>query len=298
VAGHKASLWGKGEELTMKLRKFSIGVVVLSVLFLFSCAHNSVRQDSQDPVVTAAVSDQNQETKSTQTPQIQPDTAKETETKLAEDKENIIEEGEEEAPQIADPFYIWNKGWYYFNDKFYFWLLKPVARGYSFIFPEIARIGVSNFFYNITTPIRFVNSVLQFKMKDAGNELLRFVINSTVGVGGLGDFAKGQLDIKRKNEDLGQTFGTYGFGHGFYLVWPILGPSSLRDTVGLVGDSFLNPVNYIRPVETSIAITAYDTVNHTSLHIGDYEDIIEAAVDPYISIRDAYAQNRKKKVDE
>jgi phospholipid-binding lipoprotein MlaA len=298
VAGHKAFLWGKGEELTMKLRKFSIGVVVLSVLFLFGCAHNSVRQDSQAPVVTAAVSDQNQETKSTQAPQIQPDTAKETETKLAEDKEDITEEGEEEAPQIADPFYIWNKGWYYFNDKFYFWLLKPVARGYSFIFPEIARIGVSNFFYNITTPIRFVNSVLQFKMKDAGNEMLRLVINSTLGVGGLGDFAKGQLDIKRKNEDLGQTFGAYGVGHGFYLVWPIFGPSSLRDTVGLVGDGFLNPINYIRPVETSIAITAYDTVNHTSLHIGDYEDIIEAAVDPYISIRDAYVQNRKKKVDE
>ena len=282
----------------MKLRKFFIGVVLLSVLFIFGCAHNSVRQDSQEPAVTAAVSDQNQETKSTQAPQIQPDTAKETETKPSEDKEDITEEGEEEAPQIADPFYIWNKGWYYFNDKFYFWLLKPVARGYSFIFPEIARIGVSNFFYNITTPIRFVNSVLQFKMKDAGNELLRLVINSTAGVGGLGDFAKGQLDIKRKNEDLGQTFGTYGFGHGFYLVWPILGPSSLRDTVGLVGDGFLNPVNYIRPVETSIAITAYDTVNHTSLHIGDYEDIIEAAVDPYISIRDAYVQNRKKKVDE
>jgi len=298
VAGHRAFLWGKGEELTMKLRKFSIGVVVLSVLFLFGCAHNSVRQDSQDPVVTAAVSDQNQETKSTQAPQIQPDTAKETETKVAEDKEDITEEGEEEGPQIADPFYIWNKGWYYFNDKFYFWLLKPVSKGYSFIFPEIARIGVSNFFYNIATPIRFVNSVLQFKMKDAGNELLRFVINSTVGVGGLGDFAKGQLDIKRKNEDLGQTFGTYGVGHGFYLVWPIFGPSSLRDTVGLVGDGFLNPINYIRPVETSIAITAYDTVNHTSLHIGDYEDIIEAAVDPYISIRDAYVQNRKKKVDE
>jgi len=298
VAGHKAFLWGKGEELTMKLRKFSIGVVVISVLFLFGCAHNSVRQDSQAPVVTAAVSDQNQETKSTQAPQIQPDTAKETEIKLAEDKEDITEEGEEEAPQIADPFYIWNKGWYYFNDKFYFWLLKPVSKGYSFIFPEIARIGVSNFFYNITTPIRFVNSILQFKMKDAGNELLRLVINSTVGVGGLGDFAKGQLDIKRKNEDLGQTFGAYGVGHGFYLVWPILGPSSLRDTVGLVGDGFLNPINYIRPVETSIAITAYDTVNYTSLHIGDYEDIIEAAVDPYISIRDAYVQNRKKKVDE
>lgn len=282
----------------MKLKKFSIGIVVLIALFLFGCAHNSVRQDSQDPVMTAAVSDQNQETKSPQAAQTQLDTAKETETKPTDDKKDVIEEGEEEAPYIADPFYLWNKGWYYFNDKFYFWLLKPFSQVYSAIFPEIARIGVSNFFYNITTPIRLVNSLLQFKMKDAGNELLRLAINSTVGVGGLGDFAKGQLDIKRKNEDLGQTFGTYGFGHGFYLVWPILGPSSLRDTVGLVGDGFLSPINYVRPVEASVGITAYDTVNHTSLHIGDYEDIIEAAVDPYVSIRDAYVQNRKKKVEE
>jgi len=283
----------------MKFKILAIGIVALSVLFLFGCAHNSVQHDSQDPAMAAAVSDQNTETESNQVAQTQPDTAKETGTEPTDEKKDVTEEGEEEeAPQIADPFYLWNKGWYYFNDKFYFWLLKPVARGYSFIFPEIARIGVSNFFYNITTPIRFVNSVLQFKMKDAGNELVRLVVNSTLGVGGLGDFAKGQMDIKRKNEDLGQTFGTYGIGHGFYLVWPILGPSSLRDSVGLVGDGFLNPINYIRPVETSIAITAYDTVNYTSLHIGDYEDIIKAAVDPYVSIRDAYVQNRKKKVEE
>jgi len=301
----------------MKSRILAIGIVVFSALFLFGCAHNSVRQDSQEPLMTAAVSVQNTETESHQVAQTQPDTAKETETKLSDEKKDVTGEGEEEespqiadpfylwnkgeeeeSPQIADPFYLWNKGWYYFNDKFYFWLLKPFSQVYSAIFPEIARIGVSNFFYNITTPIRFVNSVLQFKMKDAGNELIRLAINSTLGVGGLGDFAKGQLDIKRKNEDLGQTFGTYGIGHGFYLVWPLLGPSSLRDSVGLVGDGFLNPINYVRPVEASLGITAYDTVNHTSLHIGDYEDIIKAAIDPYVSIRDAYVQNRKKKVDE
>lgn len=286
-------------KLTMKSRILAIGIVAFSALFLFGCAHNSVRQDSQEPLMTAAVSVQNTETESHQVAQTQPDTAKETETKPADEKKDVTGEGEEEeSPQIADPFYLWNKGWYYFNDKFYFWLLKPFSQVYSAIFPEIARIGVSNFFYNITTPIRFVNSVLQFKMKDAGNELIRLAINSTLGVGGLGDFAKGQLDIKRKNEDLGQTFGTYGIGHGFYLVWPLLGPSSLRDSVGLVGDGFLNPINYVRPVEASLGITAYDTVNHTSLHIGDYEDIIKAAIDPYVSIRDAYVQNRKKKVEE
>lgn len=283
----------------MKSKILGIGIVTLSVLFLFGCAHNSVRQDSQDPAMAASVSDQNTETESPQVAQRQSDTNEETEAEPTyEMEEDVTEEGEEEPLHIADPFYLWNKGWYYFNDKFYFWLMKPVAKGYSFIFPEIARIGVSNFFYNITTPIRFVNCVLQFKMKDAGNELVRLVVNSTLGVGGLGDFAKGQLDIKRKDEDLGQTFGTYGIGNGFYLVWPIIGPSSLRDSVGLVGDGFLNPINYIRPAWKPIAITAYDTLNYTSLHIGDYEDIIKAAIDPYVAIRDAYIQHRKKKVEE
>ncbi|MGB9716501.1 MAG: MlaA family lipoprotein [Thermodesulfovibrionales bacterium] len=275
----------------MNFKIIFIGIII-SALFLFGCAHNSIRQDPQEPLasIDSQHDDNDQNIETAKVSQI--------ETETVGDEDEVMEEGEEEAPHIADPFYIWNKGWYYFNDKFYFWLLKPVSQIYSAIFPEIVRIGVSNFFYNITTPIRFVNSVLQFKMKDAGNELVRLVVNSTLGVAGFGDFAKGQLDIKRKSEDLGQTFGTYGIGHGFYLVWPILGPSSLRDTIGLVGDGFLNPINYIRPVETAVAITAYDTVNHTSLHIGDYEDIIEAAVDPYVSIRDAYVQNRKKKVEE
>lgn len=282
----------------MKSKILGIGIIVFSVLFLFGCAHNSVRQDPQDPAMPASVSDQNTETESPQVAQMQTDTEETEAEPTYEMEKDITEEGEEEAPQIADPFYLWNKGWYYFNDKFYFWLMKPVAKGYSFIFPEIARIGVSNFFYNITTPIRFVNCVLQFKMKDAGNELVRLVVNSTLGVGGFGDFAKGQLDIKRKDEDLGQTFGTYGIGNGFYLVWPIIGPSSLRDSVGLLGDGFLNPINYIRPAWKPIAITAYDTLNYTSLHIGDYEDIIKAAIDPYVAIRDAYIQHRKKKVEE
>jgi phospholipid-binding lipoprotein MlaA len=187
---------------------------------------------------------------------------------------------------------------YYFNDKFYFWLLKPVSQGYSAVVPEVMRISVSNFFYNITTPIRFVSSLLQLKMKTAGNELLRFAVNSTFGVGGLGDFAKDEMDVKRHDEDIGQAFGHHGIGHGFYIVWPILGPSSLRDTVGFVGDLFLHPVTYVSPYEASFGIRAYDEVNDTSLHIGDYEDLKKSAIDPYISIRDAYVQNRQKKVEE
>lgn len=287
----------------MKLFFLIIGVVGLLAFFLFSFAHESLAS-------TITSSDQNQEEKVSQvdqTPQDQKQTTPEPDERIEkpdqeqepfDQEEEIIEEEEEEAVEIADPLYVWNKGMYYFNDKFYFWLLKPVAQGYSVVFPEDIRIFVSNFFHNITTPIRFLSSILQLKMKSAGNELLRFVVNTTFGVGGLGDFAKDKMDIKRHDEDLGQTFGFYGIGHGFYIVWPVLGPSSLRDTVGMVGDLFLDPVSYITPIETAVEINAYDEVNETSLHIGDYEDIIKAAIDPYISIRDAYVQNRKKKVEE
>lgn len=287
----------------MKPITLIIGVVGLLVLFLFGFSYDSLSS-------TITSSDLNQEEKVSQvdqTPQDQKQTTHEPDERIEEpdqeqepfnQEEEIIEEEEEEVVEIADPLYVWNKGMYYFNDKFYFWLFKPVAQGYSAVFPEDIRISVSNFFHNITTPIRFVSSILQLKMKSAGNELLRFAVNTTFGVGGLGDFAKDKMDIKRHDEDLGQTFGHYGIGHGFYIVWPVLGPSSLRDTVGLVGDIFLNPVNYVTPLQDWLAITASDKVNETSLHIGDYEDIIKAAIDPYISIRDAYVQHREKKVKE
>ena len=106
------------------------------------------------------------------------------------------------------------------------------------------------------------------------------------------------FNISRHDEDLGQTLGTYGIGNGFYIVWPFIGPSSLRDTVGLVGDGFLTPVYYVNPWEASLGIEANDKINDTSLHIGDYEDLKESAVDPYVAIRDAYTQHRKKEVEE
>lgn len=226
----------------------------------------------------------------------------EEEQEPAEEQQEDAESGEageeEEVVQIADPIYPWNKAMYHFNDKLYFWVLKPVSKGYSAVVPEDIRLSVSNFFRNITTPIRFVGSLMQLKIKKAGNELIRFVYNSTAGIGGLADVAKTDLGISRHDEDLGQTFGYYGIGHGFYVIWPFLGPSSLRDTVGLVGDYFLDPVGYVTPYEAAVGIVAYDKVNELSFYIGDYEDLKEAAVDPYVAIRDAYTQHRKKKVEE
>jgi phospholipid-binding lipoprotein MlaA len=209
---------------------------------------------------------------------------------------------EEEAPQIPDPLRVWNKGMYFVNDKFYFWILKPVTQGYSAVVPEDMRVSFSNFYENVSTPIRFVNNLLQLKIKSAGNEMIRFVANTLFGVVGFGDFAKDKMDIKRHDEDLGQTFGHYGIGHGFYIVWPILGPSSLRDSIGFAGDRFLDPFSSVGysdlSLEAAAGLHAHEEVNDTSFHIGEYEDLKKAAIDPYISIRDAYAQHRQKKVEE
>lgn len=216
----------------------------------------------------------------------------------------IVEPATEQEPEngemteeevIADPLEPLNRAMFTFNDKLYFWVLKPVARGYSTVVPEWGRVRVKNIFQNITVPVRFVNNLLQLKIQGAGTELLRFVFNSTAGAVGMFDVAK-NIDLKTQDEDLGQTLGVYGMGNGFYLVWPVLGPSSFRDTVGTVGDFFLDPINYITPVGPRIGVRSLDITNTTSLHIGDYEDIKEASLDPYVSFKDAYLQYRNNKV--
>ncbi len=199
---------------------------------------------------------------------------------------------------IADPIEPWNRAMYQFNDKLYFWVLKPAAQGYSFVIPEPGRVAVHHIYDNIRAPIRIVNNFLQLKIKQSGVELGRFLINTTMGIAGIWDPAKDWYDLNPYPEDLGQTLGHYGLGNGFYIVWPFLGPSSVRDSFGRGGDLFLNPVNYIRPIYVPYAIEAHQTVNETSLHIGDYEALKQAALDVYVSLRDIYVQNRNKETNE
>jgi phospholipid-binding lipoprotein MlaA len=219
----------------------------------------------------------------------------------AERKENLEdgEKGEEpEMATIADPLEPFNRAMYHFNDKLYFWALKPVARGYNLVIPEPARVSVKNFFSNLRFPIRFVSSLLQADFSGAATELGRFAVNTIWGVGGLLDPSSSQqLNLPKRDADFGQTLGVYGVGQGFYIVWPILGPSSPRDSAGIVGDFFLYPVSYISPWYDWLAVRAYEEVNDTSLSIGDYESLQEAAIDPYVALRDAYSQYRQKKVE-
>jgi phospholipid-binding lipoprotein MlaA len=205
---------------------------------------------------------------------------------------------EKPAATIADPWEPFNRAMHTFNDRLYFWILKPVAQGYNVVVPEPARISVSNFFSNLRAPIRLVNCVLQANPIGAATELFRFMINSTVGLAGLFDPAGGEeINLQRQDTDLGQTLGVWGFGQGIYIVLPFTGPSSLRDTAGIVGDYFLYPISYLDPWYVWSAVRGYEVENEVSLRIGDYEAIKEAAIDPYIAFRDAYVQYRLNKVE-
>jgi phospholipid-binding lipoprotein MlaA len=205
------------------------------------------------------------------------------------------EEGAEDAT-IADPIEPWNRLMFNFNDKLYFWALKPVARGYNVVVPEPVRVSVRDFFRNVAMPVRFVNSLFQGKLKGAGTELARFGINTTIGLAGFFDVAKSWFDLNAQEEDLGQTFGSYGMGGMMYIVWPFLGPSTVRDTIGFAGDSFLDVANYVNPFYIPMSIHAYDRINKTSLDLGTYEDLKESAIEPYTAFRDAYIQYRNGQI--
>ncbi len=223
------------------------------------------------------------------------------ENNLYVDEDDFDDMGEEEVLKIADPLEPWNRLIFRFNDKLYFWALKPASRGYGAVVPKKARIGIRNFFHNITMPVRFVNCLLQGKFKSSGTELLRFTINTTVGVLGFGDPAKKYAKLNPSEEDLGQTLGKYGVGNGIYVVWPFIGPSSLRDSVGLAANSFLNPISYVGYYVNWYAAAgaqADETVNDASLRIGEYESFKEDTLEPYEAFRDAYIQRRMKMVKE
>jgi len=235
-----------------------------------------------------------------------------TETSAAEvsdpadkDKEDEYDDDDEYADTkdvvlIPDPWVEMNRGLYTFNDKMYFWVLKPVARGYGFIIPQELRQAIRNAFYNIRFPVRFINCLLQGKIRKSGYEFGQFFINSTAGCLGLLTPAANYPELQTSPEDLGQTFAVWGTGTGAYLMLPFFGPSSLRDGLGKLGDTFLDPLWWLfkDDIRVSIGIRAGETVNDTSLRIGEYEALKEAALDPYIMIRNAYVQNRNKQIAE
>ena len=221
----------------------------------------------------------------------------------SDDLSDLMDLEEEEPIAIKDPIASWNRAMFQFNDKLYYYLLEPAARAWQGIIPIEFRQAIKRAFINIRFPIRFFNCLFQGKGKGAGDETLRFLINTTVGVAGLGDPAK-KMGINPSEEDFGQTLAVWGAGNGSYLVWPLIGPSTVRDSFGLAGDLALDPLSYFTILfsglgfEVTIPLRIGQTVNEASFRIGDYEALKEAAIDPYEAFKDAYLQYRKKKVEE
>jgi phospholipid-binding lipoprotein MlaA len=202
--------------------------------------------------------------------------------------------------EVYDPIETFNRGMFWFNDKLYFYALKPVARFYRHV-PEPWRVSVKNFFLNLQAPVRIVNAGLQGKFGDAGNEITRFFTNTTLGIAGLFDVSKEHFGIAMKDEDTGQTLGYYGVGPGPYLVLPFLGPSSLRDGIGLLADSRMDLAYYIWAKDQSnydyIGARVFNVINSLSLDKDTYEGIKQDALDPYLFVRDAHAQYRRNLVE-
>ena len=213
--------------------------------------------------------------------------------------EEFEDEFSEKQITIADPLEPINRLMFNINDGLYFLVVKPVTNVYSYVTPKPVKSGIRRFFANLLTPIRFVSCHLQGKRRAADIELKRFLINSTFGLLGIGDPAKDQHGLEPpKPEDLGQTLATYGVGDGFYIVWPLLGPSTVRDSVGMLGGMFLNPVYYVDSTEAAVAITAVKLTNESSFHKGEYENFKADAVDPYVAMREIYLQYRRKQIKE
>jgi len=206
---------------------------------------------------------------------------------------------------VADPLYGFNLVMFHFNDAMFHGVFKPVAEGYAWAIPAKPRQWVRNFFTNMLFPVRFINNILQGKFDAAYMETSKFIANTSWGLLGFADVTQGMKrnwEPKRPTADgLGQTLGKAGIGHGIYIVWPFLGPSSIRESVGWLGDSYLDPLTYgdLSFVEF-LAIRAYKNVNTLSLELrgNEYEAITEGAIDKYAAVRDAYIRFRAKKVKE
>jgi len=233
---------------------------------------------------------------------------KNVESNSTEDTDNFEDEfSDTQTHELFDPLSSYNRTMTTFNDTVFVYLLNPLSKAYNAGTPDLMRESISNFMHNILFPIRFTNNVLQGKFQNASDELERFIVNSTVGIAGLFDPAGTYMNIYPHNEDFGQTLGYYGMGSGFHIVLPFLGPSNVRDSLGLVADGYLSPLLYQSSLAhyklpknyfQSIAIVGFDIVNKNASHLGVYESLKKDAVDLYPYLRDFYETKRQTEIEE
>ncbi len=198
----------------------------------------------------------------------------------------------EAADATPDPWEPFNRRIFAVNDFLSRHILEPVGRGWAFVVPEFVRDSISRLYANVRTPAVMVNDLLQGKPREAGIDLARLVLNSSVGLGGLLDPAAA-IGLEPNVEDFGQTFGVWGIPAGPYLVLPFLGPSSPRDTVGRAADAAASGYGWFLPFWASAAITSVDTANGFSFTADEIAEERAQAFDWYAAVRNAYVSRRE-----
>ena len=197
--------------------------------------------------------------------------------------------------QKLDPWESWNRKVFAFNEGLDRYVLKPVATGYSKVVPQPVRRGVDNFFANAADAWSAVNNILQGKGQAAFEDVVRVGTNSFFGIGGIFDVAS-EIGIERHKEDFGQTLGRWGFGAGAYIVWPLLGPSTVRDSIALPLDRAASPALLINDGQTQVGLTVLQIINTRANLLGASQVLDDIALDKYTFLRDAYLQRRRSLV--
>lgn len=206
--------------------------------------------------------------------------------------------GTEEDYDVNDPLEIPNRFLFAINRTLDVFIIQPVAATYRFMLPELLRNSIRNFLRNLQTPVILANDIFQGEWDRAETTAARFMINTTVGLGFF-DVAAGGGKVYH-NEDFGQTLGSYGMGEGVYLVLPLFGPSSARDAVGMVVDTFLDPLTYVaraKDIQTEmLARPAVNGIDTRSRNIEELEDLRRDSIDFYARIRSLWRQNRRNEI--
>jgi phospholipid-binding lipoprotein MlaA len=190
-----------------------------------------------------------------------------------------------------DRFERMNRSVYRFNDVMDRNLARPVASAYVKVTPQPIRTGISNFFANLTYPATMANDLLQGKLRNFARDTSRFVVNSTIGIGGLFDPAT-RMNLSANKEDFGQTLGRWGVPSGPYLMLPIFGPSTLRDGFGDLADNLVDPKNYVKDDKVRYGLWALNLVDKRAGFLST-ENLLQQTFDPYVLVRNAYLQRRE-----
>ncbi len=288
------------------------GFILMALLWLSGCAGHTgspavstgLPAPTAPPVLLADAS-------------AKPTAASDAAEKPSDDPFDPFAKSGEDSVEEYDPWESLNTKVFEFNRQVDRWVLKPVAQGYNFVMPDPVQIGISNVFYNLRFPSRFLNNVFQGKVQGAATEMGRFMLNTTFGLGGVYDVAK-DMNITTPEEDTGQTLGFYGVKPGPYVVLPLLPPFNVRDLIGFAGDIALNPVNWLvapiieingvpsviahknRMTSTMVQLggRVFEIVNDRSLNLEKYQGVEEATLDLYAAVRNAYLQKRARAIRE